>query len=68
LLLLIQYLVLRRIRAPTEGVFLSANREELGMEAADLVLRHLHYADRRWRTSIPEKNGYGHPTRYFGAT
>lgn len=62
LLLLTQYLVLRRISAPAEDVFLSANREELGREPAALVLRQLHYADRRWRTSTPETL-YGPPTR-----
>jgi hypothetical protein len=68
LLLLTQYLVLRRISAPAEDVFLSANREELGREPASLVLRQLHYADRRWRTSMPDKTLYGPPTRIFGAT
>lgn len=68
LLLLIQYLVLRRVTQPEEGVFLSANLEELGKERADLMLRNLHYADQRWRTTILENNSYGLTTRPFGAT
>jgi len=65
-LLLIQYLVLRRVTRPAEHVFLSANLEELGKEPADLVLQNLHYADRSWRTSVPTTQNYGRTSRWFG--
>ena len=65
-LLLIQYLVLRRVTRPAEGVLLSANLEELGSEPAESVMRNLHYADRRWRTSLPSADRHGRMTRWFG--
>jgi hypothetical protein len=65
-LLLVQFLVLRRVTQPAGSVLLSANLEELGREPAELVLRNLHYADRRWRTSRPGTERHGRTTRWFG--
>lgn len=54
LLLLIQYLVLRRVSSASKPVLLSANRTDLGKEPADLMLRNLHYLDHQWRTKMPK--------------
>ncbi|MGV2105352.1 hypothetical protein ACQZ4X_04700 [Agrobacterium vitis] len=67
ILLLIQHLVLRRVTAPADPVDLSANLEYLGQEPANLLFRNLHYEDVRWRTSIPEGDGFQSVTRFFGA-
>lgn len=67
-ILLTQYLVLRRVIRPSRPVPLSVNRDEIGREPASLFLRNLHYEDNIWRTAIPKRPRYGgRPTRWYSA-
>jgi hypothetical protein len=68
LLLLTQYLILRKISRPEDSVPLSVNQEELGAEPAERYLKNLHYDDLIWRSAgqIPLRFD-GHPSiRDFG--
>jgi len=66
LLLLIQYLVLRRVTNAEQVVALSVNLEELGEAPADEYLRNLHYADARWRATAAKPSRFGRrTTRWF---
>lgn len=66
LLLLIQYLVLRRVKRASKPVSLSVNQAHLGKEPADIMLRNLHYSDHRWRTKMPKPRKFIATTRHFG--